>query len=293
MSDLEALVFGRQRRVGEEFGVYKQVHVARSTDERVLQRCQDGGAVTTLLISALQSGAIDSAIVSGFDPKSPWLPKPMVATTVDEVISCAGTRYAYSPNIIAFKEAVDRGYKHIAFVGTPCQVQALRRIQTSSRKKDADTVAFVIGLFCTESFSYDGLMLEKLHQDMGIPLDNITKISIKGRLLVYMKDGSTREVSLTEVKRYIRKGCQRCGDFSSELADISAGGIGLEGWTLTIIRSDKGEETFTDAVWRGLLDVRAGNEFRRPLNLVVRLSKSKRRRAQREQKHNKPSALEG
>lgn len=289
MSALEALIFGRQRIAGEEFGVYKEVHVARSTDKRVLKRCQDGGVVTTLLISALQSGRIDSAVVSGFDDVRPWLPKPMVATTVDEVISCAGTRYVYSPNIVAFREAVDRGYRHIAFVGTPCQVQALRRLQNLSLKKSENKAAFVIGLFCTESFSYDGLMLEKLSQDMGVPLNAIVKLSIKGRLLVHLKDGSVREVPLKEVARHVRPGCHRCGDFSSELADVSAGGLGLDGWTLTIIRSDRGEEVFTDAMERGLLEVRPGSELGGPLSLLVRLSKSKRRRARTEQQ-NKPSA---
>ncbi len=280
LDDLEVYVLGRTRGDGEEFGIYSQICVARSTDEAVRKRGQDGGVVTTLLTSALKSGMIDSAVVSGVDPGHPWLPRPKVATTVEEVMASAGTRYAYSSSITALKEGVARGYKRMAFVGTPCQIQAFRRVEKVPLKKYANSVAFTVGLFCTESFSYHGLMKDRLNKGLGIPLENIAKLNVKGRLLVHTKDGGVREIPLKEIMGYVRSGCHHCGDFSSELADISVGGIGLEGWTLTILRTESGEAAFKAAAAMGVLEVKSAEEFKRSLEMLVKLSKSKRTRLQ-------------
>jgi len=64
------------------------------------------------------------------------------------------------------------------------------------------------------------------------------------------------------------------------LADISLGGIGLEGWSLTIIRTDKGEDFFSQAVNKGLLEVKPVEDFESAFNLLEKLSKIKRNRAE-------------
>jgi len=276
VGELEEFVFGRRRRPEESFGVNKEICVSRSTDKRIIEKCQDGGVVTTLLVSALNSGAIDSAIVSGIDPSTPWLPKPVILTRRDDMISCSGTRYTYSPSLIALKEAVSKGLRRIAFVGTPCQVLALRRMQKIPLKKYSDPIAFSIGLFCSECFSYEGLMVEKIQKGLGINLSDVKKVNIKGKLLVQKANGETIGIPLKEVRKYSRPECGVCDDFSAELADISAGGVGLDGWTSTVIRTDKGLEAFNHALKEGLLEVKPAEEFKSSLDLFRRLSESKR-----------------
>ena len=278
MEEMEDFVFDRKRTAEDSFGVYRGLFMARSTDKKILEKCQDGGLVTSLLVGALESGIIDGAIVSGVDPTKPWLPIPLVAKTREEIIENAGTRYSYSPNLLAIKEALSSGLKKIGFVGTPCQIQAIRKIQMVPLRKYAKAISFTVGLFCTESFSYKGLMIEKIQRDLGSNLENIAKINIKGKLLVYMKNGEVHKIPLKEAKLYSQPKCQYCDDFSAEFADISAGGIGLDGWTMAIVRTDQGAEVFENAVDDGLLEVKKAEEFKSSLNLLVKLSKSKRRR---------------
>ncbi|OYT43301.1 hypothetical protein B6U84_06255 [Candidatus Bathyarchaeota archaeon ex4484_40] len=52
--EIERLIFGRERRREEEFGVYRRVVVAQTTDRRIREVCQDGGLVTSLLTFALE-----------------------------------------------------------------------------------------------------------------------------------------------------------------------------------------------------------------------------------------------
>jgi coenzyme F420 hydrogenase subunit beta len=110
---------------------------------------------------------------------------------------------------------------------------------------------------------------------LWLNLSDIRKINIKGKMLVTTDSGVTA-IPLAEIKQYARKSCSVCDDFSSELADISVGGLGLDGWTFTIIRTEKGEELFSGAEKAGLLNTKTIDEGTNALNLLTRLSKKKR-----------------
>jgi len=274
---VEDFVFGRERKPEEDFGIYRRLVIAQAQDRNILQVCQDGGVVTSLLVFALENELVDGAIVSGVGEDKPFYPVPRLATTQREVLECAGTRYFYSPNLLAFQEAVKQKKKNLAFVGTPCQIHALRKIEMVPLKKYANPLRLTVGLLCTESFTYEGLMEKHIQGELGINPYDISKINIKGKVLVTTKSGEIRSIPLADAKRYARKGCALCTDFSAELADISAGGLGLDGWTFIVIRTEKGEELFESAERKGLLKTRLVEEEKKAFDLLIRLSKSKRR----------------
>ncbi len=277
----EEFLFRRQRENKEEFGIYRRLILAQATDERTLEKCQDGGAVTALFIHAIQSGLIDGVALSGLAENKPLYPVPKLATTSEEILENAGTRYTYSPNLFAFQEGVKQGKKNLAFVGTPCQIHALRRIQMFPLKKYSNPLRFSVGLMCTESFAYGGLVEEHLKRRMGINLNDVTKMNIKGKILIRLKSGEEKNISLSEAKQYTRDSCSLCNDFSAELADISAGGLGLSGWTFMILRTEKGETIFDSAIEAEMLKTRAVEEEPFALSLLTKLSNKKRRNSPR------------
>jgi coenzyme F420 hydrogenase subunit beta len=283
--ELETMVFGRTRTPEEVFGIYENVYVARSTREDILEHCQDGGVATTLLVSAFLSRTIDSAAISGITPSSPWLPRPLLSTDLQEIIENAGTRYTYSPNLLAYKEGVTQGREKIAFVGTPCQIRALRRIQQASLRKYTRALAFTIGLFCSECFSYEGLLRGKIQGELGIDLTDITKMNIKGGVLITTKRGQAVKIPLKDAKKFGEPKCRYCDDFSAELADIAVGGVGLEGWTFTIIRTEKGRTLFNHALTKGFLEAKGVEEFESAFTLMQKLSRIKRKRAMNNRKN--------
>ncbi len=274
-SKAENFLFGRERKAEEEFGVHRRLVVAKAQDEKILKVCQDGGVVTALLLSALENGLVDSVIVSGVSREKPFCPAPKLATTTEEILESAGTKYSYSPNVLALAEAVKEKKAGVAFVGTPCQIHAIRRMQMFGLKKYTAPLKFLIGLMCSECFTYEGLMEKYIHKTLGLNLSDIKKMNIKGKMLVTTESG-VQAISLTEVKQYARKNCKLCDDFSSELADISAGGLGLDGWTFAIIRTEKGEELFSKAEKAGFLNVKAVDSKTNALNLLTKLSRKKK-----------------
>lgn len=278
LSEVEKFVFGRERRLDEQFGVYRRLLAARAKDEKIRSVAQDGGLVTALLVFGLEKGIIDSAVVSGISGEKPLYPTPKLATTPAEVLESAGTRYTYSPNILAIAEAIKQKRQSAAFVGTPCQIRAIRKIQIAGLKKYTAPLKLLVGLMCSESFVYEGLMEKHIREKLGINLNDIVKINIKGKMLVTTKSG-VKAIPLAELKDYVRKSCGVCNDFSSELADISTGGLGLEGWTFAVIRTKEGEEFFEAAEKAEVLETRPVEKDDFALGLLVKLSTKKRKSA--------------
>lgn len=275
MAKVENFVFGRERKPEEEFGIHRRIAIAQTTDDRISKVRQDGGVATALLLFALKNGFIDGAIVAGTDKEKPFYPAPMLATTAEEIIEAAGTKYSYSSNILALTDVLKQKKANVAFVGTPCQIHAIRRMQMAGLKRHTRPLKFLIGLMCSECFTYEGLMENHIQGKLGLNLGDIRKINIKGKMLVTTDSGVTT-IPLAEIKQYARKSCSFCDDFSAELADVSVGGLGLEGWTFTIIRTEKGEELFSSAEKAGVLRTKAIDEATYALKLLTKLSRRKR-----------------
>jgi len=111
--------------------------------------------------------------------------------------------------------------------------------------------------------------------EKGVDLRDVKKMNIKGKLLVTTSSGVVG-FPLAEIKRFHEESCSGCGDFSSELADISVGGLGLDGWTLTVVRTEKGEELFSGAEQEGFLRSKPLDPEAKTYGLLVRLSEKKR-----------------
>ena len=279
------LAFGPAGPPGE-IGSFRQIVAARATTAGISAVAQDGGMVTAVLTWALQRGLIEGATVSRRSERQPWLPAPALATTAEELLACAGSAYTYSPNTLALEDAAARGLAKVAFVGTGCQINGLRQLQVAKSKKlraIAAPVVLAIGLLCSETFDHQPFMHEQIAHGLGIDLADVVKINIKGRVLVSLRSGEVRSIPLKAVRPYARQGCHYCQDFGAEYADISAGGLGLDGWTIATLRTAAGEEYFAGAARDGFLETQPAAEFPAALDLYARLALKQRERPQRPQ----------
>jgi coenzyme F420 hydrogenase subunit beta len=291
---LADLVFGDEAPAHRDvFGRYRSIFVARAADPELVQRGQDGGVVTGILLWALRSGYIDGAVVSATEPDKPCAPVPKCVTTAEEMLASAGSWYTYVPNNLALEQAKEKDLKQVAFVGVPCQITPVRKMEQkdeaflrTEKKKDAmvqkqrgflkgfgERVKLNIGLLCTEVFDFQGLMVDKIQGEMGIPLDEIRQFNVKGKVLIYKKNGELVELSLRKGQEYARPECHHCGDFSAELADISCGGVGTTDWTIVIARTRKGEQVLEAMKAEGLLEVKPMEEFETSWRVLLRLAK--------------------
>lgn len=243
---------------GLEMGGYLAIYRAQAQSAVTGQ--QDGGVVSTLLLTALKEQLVDGLLLTG--SADPLVPAPFLTNEMDEIARAAGSRFMSSPGLRKISEAQSKGWQRLAVVGRPCQVQALRKMQVHQTPDRPGMDILSIGLFCMWSLSWsfmDYLQAEYPEQKfsrMAIPQHGVE-----------LNDGVTTTTIATEkVREYIRPGCNYCLDMTSELADISVGNFEAEaGWNTLVVRSKQGAELLARAEHAGLirLDVYPPEELER------------------------------
>lgn len=282
VEEMEKLVFG-QTREEADIGVYRTIHAVRATDEAILERSQDGGAVSAILKQFLSEGG-DGAVVTGKEEDAVWVAKPVVASTEQDVLDSAGTKYTSSPTLVGVGSAVSEYAKEkVAVVGTPCQMRGLSKVETGdfADAKIRDAVDLKVGLFCMETFNHASFM-EFLEKE-GVDASEVDKFEIKSGRFIANKGGEELyNVRLSKVKELVRPCCHNCGDFTSEFADISVGNVGTpDGWSTIVVRTQRGEEALKAAEKAGLVEIKPVEEGKSGLGLIKRLAKKKRRDAEK------------
>ncbi len=277
--EADQALFGRTRTAAEVAGISRGVWLVRATDPEVLAAGQDGGLVSALLVWGLASDRIEGVLTSRPSTTRLWDCEPFLATTREEVLEAAGSRYTYAANPLAMREAEQRGLKRLALVGMSCQASINGTLAARRVNKYARRIELTIGLLCSKSFDYEG-MVRVITHDYGIPLADIAKVNIKGRFQIWRRStGEEVDIPLAKLREVTRQGCKLCPDFAAQHADIAAGGLGqMNGWTLTVVRTDRGEDWLAGAQAAGVVDVRPGSDDPAAVALIDKLAVRSRQR---------------
>jgi coenzyme F420 hydrogenase subunit beta len=229
--------------------------VEESYTARVRQRIdgvQDGGFVSALLISLLEAGEIDGALLARESATERWKGEAFLATTPEEVRGCAGTFYNQTLALghVDFEDYDLPPNPRIAVVGTPCEIEGIKAMQArpwtwGSSKIEAITLT--IALLCTKSFNYEKLMLEQIRDKRNVDLDDVGRVDvIRGKMVVQDLEGVTIfEEPIRDFHGAALKGCDECADFMGHAADISVGSVGsADGYSSVLLRSEEGLAAF-------------------------------------------------
>jgi coenzyme F420 hydrogenase subunit beta len=240
-----------EARFVEGIGRVHESYTARV--DPTIEGAQDGGVVSALLISLLEAGEIDGALVARESEDEPWKGEAFLARTPDEVRESAGSFYNQT---LALAHADFGGYElppnpRIAVVGTPCEIEGIKAMQArpwtwgSSR---VEAITLTIALLCTKSFNYEKLMLEEVRDKRGVDLEEVGRVDvIRGKLIVEDKEGETIfEEPIRDFHGAALKGCDECADFMGHAADISVGSVGsADGYSSVLIRSEEGVDAWS------------------------------------------------
>jgi len=239
--------------------------VARSTDAAIQAKATDGGVVTALLAHLMDRGRIDGAIVA--KQVGPFQRRPFLATTVAQVMEGAGfffdtahgmktfsDMYMTYSSIEEFDPMMRKGLNRVALVGTPCQIQSVRRMQAMGLVP-SESIKYCLGLFCTGNFVFGDAQKAELARMGEFDWDNVHKINVKDHLLVHLTNGQKKAIDIEGLDFMKRHACRYCPDYSAEFADVSFGGVGAaEGWTTVITRTPLGRAILADARGFGVVE---------------------------------------
>jgi len=268
-------------------GCYRKILLAQAV-KRDKKVGPGGGVITALLTHALEKDIIDSAVFSETKAGVPMELKPLVSSIQDDLLSAVEVHFFPSAVAKAFRSAVlEHRKQRIAFVGIPCHVLALRKLE-AWQHKFAENLKIVIGLFCLWTFSSSKL-LRYLSRDYGIEPSEIQRIALTTEYHIHTKKGIT-SIPLQEIKSSVLNRCRTCIDFSSELADISVGGANpLKNWSTVIIRSKTGEDFFNDAIKHKVIRTKNIDEAPDVFLQIAKMAANKKTNALREAKQRKRS----
>jgi coenzyme F420 hydrogenase subunit beta len=277
--DADMHLFGKTREDSEMYGQYKQLLLVRAADDKVHELGQDGGFVSAMLIWLMKHDYIDAALTSFLEGDgSSWKALPGIARTPEDVLRAAGSRYTYSANTLAIKQAQEEGLSRLALVGMSCQSSVLPIMWKRKVGKIGKPFLFNIGLLCSKTFD-DAIFEELFLAKYGLKKEEMVKMNIKGAFQIWMKDGSFHEIDLKECHQWTREGCKTCPDFAAEHADISTGGIGEDNaWTLCVVRTDLGVEVMNRMIADGSVIARPAETDATAMKLLKLLSTVSRRR---------------
>ena len=277
--DADMHLFGKTRDDSAMYGQYKQLLLVRAADDNVHQKGQDGGFVSAMLIWLMKHDYIDAALTSFMEGDgTSWKALPGIARNPEDVLKAAGSRYTYSANTLALKQAQEEGLSRLALVGMSCQSSVLPIMWKRKVGKTGKPFLFNIGLLCSKTFD-DAIFEELFLAKYGLKKEEMIKMNIKGAFQIWMKDGSFHEIDLKECHQWTREGCKTCPDFAAEHADISTGGIGEDNaWTLCIVRTELGVEVMNRMIADGSVIARPAETDATAMKLLKLLSTVSRRR---------------
>jgi coenzyme F420 hydrogenase subunit beta len=259
-------------------GEFKTGYVANTNIPEVIGG-QDGGTVTSLLCYLFDEHLIDAAIVTMKDPNKPWYPVAQIITSKEDAVKSSGSVYAHSQTVDALMDAIRADYRSIAFVGTPCNIDAVNKMYNSPAgmlKYFMRAHILTIGLFCMDSFAPE--ILYPMFENDGIDMEKVVKMDInKGKLHLYYENQEepVRSYTIKSLHKYKSSSCGFCTDLTAENADVSVGSVGSGAKKNTVFaRTALGTEIVEDAAKKGYLTIEPYNAIN--LDAVLFLAKLKK-----------------
>lgn len=263
-------------KFSENINGYVNAYSASTTKDDIKKVRQDGGIVTSLLEYLLENKLVD-AIVAVKHSEELWKPEPVIIEDVKDLYKTSGTKYANASTLSIIDGT--KKFDNIAVVGVPCMMNALEKGSLfPSGLSFFKNIKYRIGLFCMESFPYEGV-LSLIKEQFETDFQKVTKMDISGgKFIIYLDSGEDLNVPLNDVKSYARHNCHYCEDLTADYADISVGSIGSpSGWSSVITRNKKGEKIYKEAVKAGLIESKSLKDVKPGQPLLERIAGIKRK----------------
>jgi coenzyme F420 hydrogenase subunit beta len=249
-------------------GSYHDLFVGFSKDDQIRRMAGSAGVISTILIHLLESKKIDGAVVLGMSKEEPWMNRSYIATSKEEILAAAQSKYTISSvNELLAETGNFRG--RLAYVGLPCQVHSVRKLQILNDPA-VQNIHYIIAPFCGLNMHFSSV--ESYLRAFGEKdYRQIKDLQFRhgewpGSMRVEMKSGRTYLLPKFHanylIPFHMMQRCRLCIDLANEFADISVGDAWApvyeergKGFSLVIVRSAKGVELAREMTAKNLLDL--------------------------------------
>ena len=236
------------------------MYIARSSDKEIREKAEYGGAVTSLLKFALESGRMDAVLAVRARDGNRYDGTPVLVTEPEKVIETAGALHCASPNMARFvKEYLDGASDlKIAVAVKPCDAKAI--IELAKREQINLDNLLLVGLNCTGTLP-SAKAKTMIRVEFEVDPDHVVAEDIEdGKLTIRLRDGTEKEKDLAELEQKgygRRENCRGCETNIPIMADIACGKWGTTDKNTTFIEvcSEKGADFLNEAIEAGKIKV--------------------------------------
>lgn len=263
-------IFSENGNFHRYIGSYQNIYIGHCLSTDVRNRAASGGILSSILIWLLENNYINGAVVLGMSDEEPWMNKPFIATSREEIIKAAQSKYTISsvneilPEMAAFKGK-------LAYVGLPGQVQSIRKLQ---QLKDpiVQNIKYIIGPFYGNTLHFSSIIsFLRSHGEKNYT--QIKKLNFRhgewpGNMHIEMQNGKVIEMPKFHanylIPFHIMKNSLLCSDLSNEFTDISGGDAWApvyeergKGFSLVISRSQIGQDILDKMLKDGVIHLQS------------------------------------
>lgn len=249
-------------------GHYKKIYIGCATDPQIRLNGASGGIISAVLTWLLEKKMIDGAVVLGMSEEKPWLAKPLIATTREEILSAAQSKYIIGPvNEILPEIGKFKGV--LAYVGLPGQVHSIRLLQQMNHPS-VSNIRYIFGPFYGNTLHFSSV--KSFIRSFGVKDHTlIRKLYFRygewpGKMRVELADGRVFELPKFHanylIPFHIMKNSLLCTDLANEYTDISGGDAWApvyeergKGFSMVISRSETGEDILQKMMQEGRLEM--------------------------------------
>jgi coenzyme F420 hydrogenase subunit beta len=259
-------IFGEDAHYNVFTGAYKNIYIGHSNDESIRRLGASGGIISAILIWLLEKGRIDGAVVLGMSEEEPWLTKPFIATSTEEILSAAQSKYIIS-SVNEILPDIERFEGKLAYVGLPGQVQSIRLLQEAGHPT-VKNIEYIFGPFYGNTLHFSSVK-SFLRSYGERDYRKIRKLYFRhgewpGNMRIELESGRTIELPKFHanylIPFHIMKNSLLCTDLSNEFTDISGGDAWApayeergKGFSIILSRSDKGQAILDEMRGEGYL----------------------------------------
>lgn len=265
---LNAFCFGGQPP-NLMLGHWRSLWVGYATDPAMRRAGASGGVITAAGCSLLEKKIVDGVIALGPDLARPYRSRPVIARTPEALRACAQSKYTVHPVLTILAELRKApATERYAFIGLPCQIHAVRKLQAAGNP-EAARITYVLGSYCGNILQF-GAVHNFLRLYGVDDLDRVVDLQYRagewpGKMRVELDDGRVFEMPKFYanylIPFYILPRCLTCTDLTSEFSDISGGDAWApvyeergKGFSMLVVRSEKGQRLVDELFERGVLE---------------------------------------
>ncbi|MEO0370914.1 MAG: Coenzyme F420 hydrogenase/dehydrogenase, beta subunit C-terminal domain [Pseudomonadota bacterium] len=253
------------------FGPYRAMHTGWSLAEGLRHRASSGGALSAVMVHLLRQGTVDAVVQIMADPADPMGNVTVISRNEDAILHAAGSRYAPSSPLAGIAPLLE-STERFAFVGKPCDVAALRALETHDARV-SQRFPVMLSFFCAGVPSRTGAtgILKALEvEERDLAAFRYRGQGWPGRATATRHDGSEADMSYHDswgkiLSHHVQHRCKICADGTGTAADVVCAdawkaddkGYPLfeeeDGISLVVARTDLGADIIAGAETAGTL----------------------------------------